>query len=188
MINNVMKTFFLSLLLVFAGLTAQAQSSIGIMNPQEVLAQLPETQAVEQQLQQFVAERQADFETRYTSWVQDVTSFQESVAQGVLTPQAQEQEEQRLTQLQVELESLEQQFQADLQNRRAQLLNPILERMNAAMEQVAQAQNLSLVINKATAAGDPIIYFASNNALDINEAVVSQMNSSNETSNEGQNE
>jgi hypothetical protein len=60
--------------------------------------------------------------------------------------------------------------------------------MNAAMEQVAQAQNLSLVINKATAAGDPIIYFASNNALDINEAVVSQMNSSNETSNEGQNE
>ena len=182
-----MKTFLLSLLLVFASLTAYAQPSIGIMNPQEVLAQLPETQAVEQQLQQFVAERQADFETRYTTWVQDVTTFQESVAEGVLTPQAQEQEE-RLTQLQVELESLEQQFQADLQNRRAQLLNPILERMNLAMEQVAQDQNLSLVINKATAAGDPIIYFASNNAIDITEAVVAQMNSSNETSNEGQNE
>ncbi|MDR9388621.1 MAG: OmpH family outer membrane protein [Balneolaceae bacterium] len=183
-----MKTLLLSMLLGFVSLTTHAQSSVGIMNPQEVLAQLPETQAVEQQLQQFVAERQADFEARYTTWVQDVTTFQESVAEGELTSQAQQQEEQRLTQLQTELETLEQQFQADLQNRRAQLLDPILERMDVAMAQVAKEQDLSLVINKATAAGDPIVYFTSNNAVDITDAVVEQMNSSNEPSNEGQNE
>lgn len=175
-----MKQTLLSLLLLALPLTGFAQDKIGIMNPQQVLSSVPETRAIEQNLQAFVEQRQAEFETKYSQWLERVTQYQQSLEANLLTEQAQQEEEQRLAEVQAELEGMEQRFQVDLQNRRAELLEPLIQRMDEAMQQIADENGIDMIINQATAGGDPIVYFVSAKAMNITQMVIDRMNASTE--------
>lgn len=170
-----MKKTLLSLLLLILPFIGVAQDKIGIMNPQLVLASLPETQAIEQNLQNFVTQRQSEFEAKYSEWLEQVTEYQQNLEANVLTAQAQQEEEQRLAEAQAELEGMEQRFQVDLQNRRAELLEPVIQRMDVAMQEIAEENGIQMILNQATAGGDPIVYFISSNAMNITQMVIDRM-------------
>ncbi len=173
-----MKHIFLSLSLLVLPLIGFAQDKIGIMNPQLVLSSLPETRAIEQNLQGFVEQRQAEFETKYTAWLERVTKYQQNVEANLLTTQAQQEEEQSLAEVQAELEGMEQRFQVDLQNRRAELLEPLIQRMDETMQKIAAENGIDMILNQATAGGDPIVYFVSARAMNITQMVIDRMNDS----------
>lgn len=155
--------------------TATAQVKVGVMNPQEVLAALPEARSIEESLQQFVTQKETEFQTRYTEWLERVTQYQQNLEANLLTAEAQAREEAELTEIQGELEAMNQRFQVDLQNRRAQLLEPLLQRMDQAMADVAEERGIEIVLNRATSAGDPIVYFASARATDITPLVIERL-------------
>src|SRR5690625_6065630 len=88
-------TFLLTLLLLLP-VVASAQLKVGVMNPDEVLDAMPEATEVQSQLEQFIEQRQNNFQSRYQEWISALTEYSELMEAGALNEQQQlEHEEDR---------------------------------------------------------------------------------------------
>ena len=167
-----MKRLLLTTLFLILPALAFGQLKVGIMSPDEVLRALPETEQVEAELQQYIQQRQTAYQERYQSWIGELTDFSERVEAGDLTGEAQEEEQQRLAEQQEELSNLQAQIQRQIQQRQNDLINPLLTRVEDAMNAVAEEMELEFVINKNASNGDPIIYYSSQRGVDITARVI----------------
>lgn len=170
-----MKRLSITLLLLLVPLAASAQLKVAVMNPDSVLDALPETGQVQTELQDYIQERQSAFQTRYQDWINQLTEYSEQAEAGNLTEQEQQEEEERLAELQQEMNSLQQRIQQQIEQRRAELFNPLSERVDQAIAEVSEEMGLDYVINKASTAGDPIVYYASERAPDITQNVIDKL-------------
>lgn len=169
---------FLSIVL---NLQAQAQSNnselkIGYVNPQSILANMPEMRAVQQRLQNFTARKQQELLTLEQEFQTQVAEYQQKV--GVISAEAQQQEEARLGQLQQGLLQAQEVAEQELAQRRDELVGPLLEQIGSAIEAVAQKQGLSYVLNTTTSSGDMIILYASEDfraKFDITQSVMEEL-------------
>ena len=160
---------------------AQAQTNnselkIGYVNPQSILANMPEMRAVQQRLQNFTARKQQELSTLEQDFQTQVAEYQQKV--GVISPEAQQQEEIRLGQLQQELLQAQEVAEQELAQRRDELVGPLLEQIGSAIETVAQNQGLSYVLNTTTSSGDMIILYASEDfrsKFDITQSVMEEL-------------
>ena len=179
-----MRTLRIAVILFFSivlNLQAQAQSNnselkIGYINPQSILANMPEMRAVQQRLQNFTARKQQELSTLEQEFQTQVAEYQQKV--GVISADAQQQEEARLGQLQQELLQAQEVAEQELAQRRDELVGPLLEQIGAAIEAVAQKQGLSYVLNTTTSSGDMIILYASEDfraKFDITQSVMEEL-------------
>ena len=53
----------------------------------------------------------------------------------------------------------------EITQKRAQLLQPIIEKIDQIMAEVAQEKGLDLILNEATSYGDAIVFFSSKNLI-----------------------
>ncbi len=174
-----LKKIVLTILVTFIPLLAAAQLTVGIMNPERVMDSLPETEEIQRELEQFVQQRQQEFTDRYSQWIEDVSSYEERVEEGTLTGEQRQQEEERLSEQEEELGSLEQRIQTQIQNRQNELISPIMQRVEDAMETVAMELDLDYVLNTQTSAGDPVVYYSSQRGVDITDQVIEKLTSNN---------
>lgn len=170
-----MKKIILTSVLFLIPLLLSAQLRMGVMDPDVVLDALPETIQVQQDLERFVEQRQSTFQTRYQDWLAQITSYSERMEAGTLSDAEMQSEEVRLTEMQEELNSLQQRIQRQVQERQNELFNPLLMRVENAMAEVSEEMGLDFVLNKTTNTGDPIIYFSSQRAPDITERVIQKL-------------
>ena len=179
-----MRTLRIAVILFFSivlNLQAQAQSNnselkIGYVNPQSILANMPEMRAVQQRLQNFTARKQQELSTLEQEFQTQVAEYQQKV--GVISAEAQQQEEARLGQLQQELLQAQEVAEQELAQRRDELVGPLLEQIGSAIEAVAQKQGLSYVLNTTTSSGDMIILYASEDfraKFDITQSVMEEL-------------
>jgi outer membrane protein len=170
-----MKRILLTTITLFLPVLAFGQLKVGIMNPDEVLNALPQTAQVESDLQQYVDERQTAYQDRYQAWINEITEFSERVEAGELGEAEQQQEQQRLTEQQEELSNMQNRIQRQIQERQNQLFTPLLNRVEEAMNEVAEELGLEFVLNKNASTGDPIIYYSSQRGVDITERVIQKL-------------
>lgn len=179
-----MRTLRIAVILFFSivlNLQAQAQSNnselkIGYVNPQSILANMPEMRAVQQRLQNFTARKQQELSILEQEFQTQVAEYQQKV--GVISADAQQQEEARLGQLQQDLLQAQEVAEQELAQRRDELVGPLLEQIGAAIEAVAQKQGLSYVLNTTTSSGDMIILYASEDfraKFDITQSVMEEL-------------
>lgn len=167
-----MKKLQLILIALLFPVAAQAQLSVGVMSPDEVLDALPETTQIETQLQEYVQEREAEFQSRYQSWIEEITAYSEAVEAGEYSEQQQVEEEQRLAELEEELTSFQTRIQNQIRQRQNELFTPLLTRVEEAMQTVSAEMELSYVLNKQSGTGDPIVYYVSDRGVDITDRVI----------------
>lgn len=170
-----MKKLSITILLFLVPLVASAQLKVGVMNPDSVLDAMPETEQVQAQLEEYIEERQNAFQTRYQEWIDQLTEYSEQSEAGNLSEAEQQEEEERLGELQQELNSLQERVQQQIQQRQADLFNPLLVRVEDAMAEVSEEMGLDYVINKSLNTGDPIVYYASDRAPDITQNVIDKL-------------
>ena len=169
---------FLSIIL---NIQAQAQSAnselkIGYVNPQSILANMPEMRAVQQRLQNFTARKQQELSTLEQEFQTQVAEYQQKAA--VISAEAQKQEEARLGKLQQELLQTQEIAEQELAQRRDELIGPLLEQIGSAIETVALKQGLSYVLNTTTSSGDMIVLYASEEfraKFDITQSVMEEL-------------
>ncbi|HCD51617.1 MAG TPA: hypothetical protein DEQ34_04160 [Balneolaceae bacterium] len=142
----------------------QAQSSdagvkIGYVNPQSILASMPEMKAVQQRIQNFTAKKQQELSQKEATFQQEVMAYQQKA--GVISADAKQKEEERLGQLQNELLQAQQTAESELQQRRNELVGPLLQQIGNAIDKVSKEMGLSYVLNTTTSSGDMIILYAS---------------------------
>jgi outer membrane protein len=161
--------------------TAQAQSDaselkIGYVNPQAILANMPEMKAVQQRLQNFTARKQQELAQLEQNFQSEVAAYQQKV--GVISADAQAKEEERLGKLQNDLLTAQQQAENELQQKRQELVGPLLEQIGTAIDSVANSMGLIYVLNTTTSTGDLVILYASEeyqSKYDITEQVMEQL-------------
>lgn len=170
-----MKKIILTTLLLLLPAMAMAQLKIGIMSPDDVLDAMPEAAQVQQQLEQYIQERQNAFQNRYQEWIDELTEFSELVEAGSISEQEQAQREERLMEMQEELNGFQNRIQTQIQQRQNDLFNPLLIKVEDAMAEVSEELGLDFVLNRTSNTGDPIVYFASQRASDITQRVIEKL-------------
>lgn len=170
-----MKQTILTILFILLPLTVFGQLKVGTMNPDAVLDALPETEQVESQIQQYIQQRQAEFQDRYQVWIDDLSEFSELAEAGEISEEEQARREAELQERQEELSNMESRIQRQIQQRQNELFSPLLNRVDAAMSEVAEELELEFVINKTASSGDPIVYYSSQRGVDITERVIQKL-------------
>ena len=169
-----MKKTILLLIAIFISFgAAEAQVKIAYMNPNEVLVQLEEVAMIDQQIQSLIAQRDEEIIAKATQLQQAFTDY-ESERLG-LTPDQQQAKEQDLLQQNQDLETERDSYLNEIRQRRAQMMQPIIERMDAAIQKIATSMNIDLVLNEGTSYGDAIIFYANAERLNITNQVLEEL-------------
>lgn len=175
MYRKLLSTTFLFLFVISA--TAFGQLKIGYMNTQEVLSQVPERTEIQQQLQSFVDTKRQELQQQTAAFQDSVAQYQQN--QSAMSQQEAAETEERLSQMQASMNQFQQSIQQQVQQQRAELLQPLYDRMDEAIGVVAEDMDLDFVLNESTSAGENVIYYSASTQLDITEEVLQQMNETN---------
>ncbi len=140
---------FLAMSLVFgmAILPAKAQVKIGFINADYILSQMPEAKQVEEDLKN----TQKQYETLYQGKVKD---FQDKLAvceklnaHPKTSDISKQDKEKELQNLQTSIQEFQQNSQSSLQKKQAQLLQPLLKKVEENMHAVAAENAYTYVFN-----------------------------------------
>lgn len=156
--------------------TAFSQPRVGYLNPQTVLDNLPEKDAIERQLNRFLDQREAEFEEIAIDFQNELARFQRQAPE--LSEAETRRRQQELRVKDEELQQFQVRVQQELEQRQAELLNPVLQEMNSIIEALATERNLDYVLNEATGEGELFLMYISQDGreeLDLTGEVLSRM-------------
>jgi outer membrane protein len=152
----------LLLMLTMSGVSAQKFAHI---NSQELLAAMPESDSAQAAIQKLadnyqtqLEEMQVELNKKYDDYLNNRDSYTDLIKQT---------KESEISDLQQRIQQFQEIASQELQNKRTELLRPILDKANAAIKAVAQANNFIYVFD--ISAGNPI-YF-SDQSVDIMQLV-----------------
>ncbi|MEX0904090.1 MAG: OmpH family outer membrane protein [Balneolaceae bacterium] len=164
----------LSITMLMAAPATQAQDMrIGFVEPRAVLERMPEMRAVQQRLQNFAERKQNELATKERELQTEIELYQQKV--GVISEEAQQTEEERLNELDMEFRQLQNSAQQEIREQQANLMSPLLQQIQEAINNVASERGLDYVLNTTTSTGDVIILYVSEavqEEYDITDAVM----------------
>ncbi len=166
---------FGSVFLTAAPLQAQ-DMKIGFVEPRAVLERMPEMRAVQQRLQNFAERKQNELIQKERELQTELEAYQQKV--GVISEQARQNEEERLTQLDQEFRQMQLEAQQEVEQQQAQLMGPLLQQIQESINNVASQKGLDYVLNTTTSSGDVIILYVSPQVeaeYDITQAVMADL-------------
>ena len=133
--------------LVLGAAPAAAQIKIGFVNSQKILAEAPGVQQVQQTLQAEMTRLRAPLDSMEQRLNAANTAFQQQ--QATLTPQAREQRQSELQQQFAAYQARGQQLQEQAQQRQQQLVQPIMNQINTAIEALRREGAFSMIVDSS---------------------------------------
>jgi len=171
--------FITALIFVSTSVATVAQPKIGYMSTQKVLANLPQRNKIQKELQSYAQKERQKYSQRATAYRQALTKFQKN--KSSLSQSQLKSRQQKLASMRTSLNKYGNKIQNEIQQRQDSLLSPIFQNINNAIQSIAKKHNLDFVLNKSTRSGDNIIYYAADNQIDITQEVINRLTSSNST-------
>lgn len=134
-------------IVLFMGATmfVNAQSKVAHIDTQKVLSEMPETISAQAQLKQLEETYKADLEAQFKALQNKAAQFKNEAA--TKTDEENLKRQQELQQDQQKIAQAEQSAGQDVQQKRAELFSPILEKLNNAIKAVAKAQGFDYVLD-----------------------------------------
>lgn len=151
---------------------AQTAPTIGYTDYELIIVQMPEYRSLQQQLQQQAETDQEELAAMEQNIQQKFADYQDQ--SGVLSPEARQTREQEIVQLQTDLQQDQQRRLQALDQRQNELLQPLLEQLQTAIDKVATARGLQLVLSSRVST-EPVILFAGSNTVDVTAEVMSEL-------------
>ncbi|WP_020401735.1 OmpH family outer membrane protein [Gracilimonas tropica] len=159
---------------VFSIQDAFAQVKIGYTNPARILSQLPQVQEVDQQIQALIEQRDQELGERASQLQQEFANYEQ--AMSALSQQERSSREAELMEKNQQFEQQREGMMNEIRQKRSELMAPIIEQMNTAMQEVAEEMGLDLILNEGTSYGDSIIFFAESESLDVTDEILAKLN------------
>lgn len=164
---NISKLLIIIVILAGTNFQLKAQGGkIGYTNIELVLAYMPETKNLEQQLTTFQKKlaEQLQVKEKYMQ-----TKYQEYLTKKERNEFSQESEkeaENELTNLDSEVRKLATESEQRILSKRQELLGPILEKLQKAIDETAQENGFEYILNQTTSTGvSTILYGPDNNDI-----------------------
>jgi outer membrane protein len=165
---NALKFFILGIFTLIS-VAGQAQK-FGYINSQALLSEIPEVKAADANLQAF----QSQLEKKGQQMVQELETkyreLQKKEQSGEISPKALEEEARKLKEQEGQLGQYEQEMQKQLVAKRQEVLQPILDKINDIIKQVAKENQFTYVFD----ASSGVILFA-DESLDITKMVKAKL-------------
>jgi outer membrane protein len=144
-----MKKLLLGLVL-FIGFGAAAQSKVAHVDSQKLLDTMPSRKAAMAQLEEIQKSGFAELEEMQKSFESAYKIFIEKDKAGEMPPMIKENEQNKLMRMQQNLETRQTELEQELKSYSEQLNQPILDRVQKAIELVAERKKLSYVLDQSS--------------------------------------
>lgn len=156
-----MKKIIVVLTLIFSTAVAFAQQKIGYINSEELILSMPEAKkadgdinAYAKTFQDQLTTMQKELETKYKAYEKDVKTMSEAMKDV---------KEKEITDLQGRIQSTQQSAEEKIAAKRQELLKPITERADKAIQEVAKEKGYTYIIDASS--GSLIYATASDNII-----------------------
>lgn len=152
-LNNMKKIFLIALLVTGIGFAnAQKSSKIGHIDTQELLESMPESKAVQEQLNNYVKELETQIKAMGVEYETKLKDYQNKLAAGTMTDLIKKTKEQEIMDLEKRIQEFQQTAQADIQAKENELLEPILDKAREAISKVAKANGFAYILDLSSGA------------------------------------
>lgn len=144
---------------------------IGYTDAQLIVSQMSEYRDILNRLQGMADAGQTEYQNLIKTYQEKLDDYQKK--QALLSETARKTREDELAKMQAEIQQFLQNKEQELQKREEELMNPLLERVQNAINEVAGEKGLTLVIN-AQASGSPVLLYA-DSTMDVTESVMAKL-------------
>ena len=151
-----------------AAVEAQAGLKIGYINSEEILQEAPGVQEAQSQFDADMQGYQAEIQTMAQELEQMIQRYEQQ--QLTLSPEAKQQRQAAIRQKQQEYQQRLQLIDQQAGQRQAELVQPVMDQINAIIEEIRSEGNYSFIFN--TAAGAII---AADPSLDLTQEVIRRL-------------
>ena len=163
--KKLFKVLFLGIALFVMSGVAQAQGKIAHVNTAEILDAMPDKAKAEKDLEKYYGELQGQLETmakEYQAKMQDYEANQATMSN--LVKQSKEKE---IIDIQNRIQQCQANAEGEFEKKRAELLSPILEKIQNAINSVGKEKGYTYVLDLATGAA----VFVGDDAVDATKDV-----------------
>lgn len=152
------------------GFSANAQSpKLGHIDSSKILEALPERTTMEQELQTYYTELQSQLQTMASEYQSKVQEYEaQSATMSNLVRQSKEKE---ILDLQNRIQEFQQNAEAAFEQKRAELLKPLIEKIQNAVNSVGKEKSFTYIFDIATGA----TVYIGDNAVDITDMVKTKL-------------
>jgi len=146
--------------------TVQAQSlKIGYTDHEVIIVNMPDYQQVQEQMRGEYQTSQEELGAMYQDYQDRLERYQKQ--QALLSEQRRAEREQELTDLQAQIQETAAIKDQELAERETELLQPLLDRVQASIDKVAQEKELDIVLRTQVGAQPIILYVNEETIVDI---------------------
>lgn len=146
--NYWIKNGILSFVLISMSFYAQAQK-FGYVNSQEIISQLPEVKEANSNLETFGNQLQKKYQQMLQSLQTKYQDLERKQQEGLLSPKQLEEEAKKLKDEEMKLAQFEQSSQQQIMNKQEELLQPIMDRIQTAIKEVASVEGYTYIFDQS---------------------------------------
>ncbi len=141
----------------------KAQVKIGYINSSELVAQLPEAKAADTQIQKYAQELETSLQSQAQKLEKEIQDFQQN--QKTMTEIMLETKQKEIMSMQQNLQEMEQNANEKLNKKRAEIFQPIIDKVEEAINTVSKTNGYSFVLD--TSSGSVLYADPSNDIMDL---------------------
>lgn len=146
--NKWIKGGILSLVLVCFSFYVQAQK-FGYVNSQEIISQLPEVKEANSNLETFGNQLQKKYQQMLQTLQTKYQDLERKQQEGLLSPKQLEEEAKKLKDEEMKLAQFEQSSQQQIMKKQEELLQPIMDRIQSAIKEVAAENGYTYIFDQS---------------------------------------
>jgi len=147
---------------------SSAQTKVGTIDTDYILAQMPEMEEVNKGLEAYDKQLQQDFQANIKQYDTLVKTYQANAES--LAAEARQESESKIIELENQIKQFRQRAQLMMQMRKNELTSPLYEKIDAAMRQVIKEEEFTQILH---AGGNSLAFSAEE--YDITERVMARM-------------
>ena len=140
-----MKKLSITLFVLFISLAASAQSKIGTIDAEYILAQMPESLEINTSMETYNKELQTELETAVNEYETLVKDYQSTVE--TMEDAAKKEKETKLMELENDIKNFRQRATVMMQMKRNELTSPLYVKIDEAMNKVIAAEGYTQIFH-----------------------------------------
>ncbi len=156
------RTISIALVMVVMAFTVKAQDKdvkIGYTNIELILIYMPDVKDVEKQISSIQQNMAKQMQTKEAYAQQKLQEYMTAAEAGTLSDEDKKTKEEELMKLDGELQKFAEDAEMEIIKQREKLLGPILDRLQETIDQVAEENAYTYILNQTTSGGVSTILF-----------------------------